>query len=214
MKIKYTLLAIVITFSLFGFSQKLEKKVTITIMVKDSLDKAVHNAIVFLDDVKNRKTTNKKGELKIKVKELPTSISAYSENEGFESIVFKENNKVTITFTKESLTKGDYIELLTLDRQKKVRKTKHDQYFATIYDYLRAKAPMLKISSDNQIRIRGYDISFNGSSEPLFIVNGSPTSVISSLVPSNIKSVSVLKDSSAASYGVRGANGVIIITTN
>ena len=212
MRLKYTLLAIAITFSFFGFTQKLDKKVTITIMVKDSLNNAVSDAIVFLDDVKNRKTTNKNGELKLKVKELPTNISAYSENEGFETIAFNEDYKVLITFNKESLTKGKYLELLALDR-KKIKNTKEEQYFANIYDYLRVKAPMLKISSDNQIRVRGYDTSFNGSSEPLFIVNGSPTSAISDIVPSNIKNVSILKDGLAAAYGVRGANGVIIITT-
>lgn len=214
MKLKYTLLAIAITFSFIGFAQKLDNKITITIVVKDSLENAVPNAIVFLEDVKNKKTTNNKGVLKLKLKEIPVNISAYSENEGFETIKFKEfdeGDDFVIKFNRESLTKGRYIELLAFND--KIEKKKSEQYFTNIYDYLRVKAPMLKISGDNQIRVRGYNSSFNGSSEPLFIVNGSPTSSISSIVPSNIKNVSILKDSLAASYGVRGAHGVILITT-
>ncbi|WP_282031271.1 TonB-dependent receptor plug domain-containing protein [Winogradskyella eximia] len=208
MKVKHTLFLIALVFSFFGFTQKK----TITITVKDSLEHPVSNAIIFLDDVKNKKTTNSKGKIKIKIKDLPDYISAYSELEGFETIEFDESLDITIVFNSSSLTKGKYVELLAAEKTRK-KKEKPEQYFSNIYDYLRAKAPMLKIDGNNEIRVRGYDISFHGSSEPLFIVNGSPTSAISDIVPSNIKSVSILKDGLAASYGVRGANGVIIIIT-
>lgn len=63
-----------------------------------------------------------------------------------------------------------------------------------------------------KIRIRGY--SSNGNSDPLYIVDGLRTNSISSLEPSNIASMEVLKDgASAAIYGAEGGNGVILITT-
>ena len=64
------------------------------------------------------------------------------------------------------------------------------------------------------IRIRGIG-SMNASSAPLYIVDGAPyDSDISSLNPSDIESMTVLKDAAASAiYGARGANGVIIITT-
>ncbi|MGJ8548857.1 TonB-dependent receptor plug domain-containing protein [Winogradskyella wichelsiae] len=213
MKLKYTLFLAAFTFSLIGFTQKKTKKVAITVMVKDSLGNAVSDAIIFLDDDKNRKTTNRKGLLKIKASEYPINISAYSEKEGFQTTEFNVSEDVVITFNSNSLIKGKYLELLAMEGKKKTRK-KEEQYFTNIFDYLRVKQPMLKISSDNQIRVRGYDTSFNGSSEPLFIVNGSPTSAISDIVPSSIKNVTILKDGLAASYGFRGANGVIIINYN
>lgn len=67
---------------------------------------------------------------------------------------------------------------------------------------------------DSKIRIRGIG-SINGSSEPLIILDGVPFSGDLSAINNNdIESVNVLKDAaSAALYGARGANGVVIITT-
>ncbi|MDR1653166.1 MAG: TonB-dependent receptor [Prevotellaceae bacterium] len=63
------------------------------------------------------------------------------------------------------------------------------------------------------IRVRGGG-SITQSNEPLYIVDGFPVSDISSIAPSDIETIDVLKDaSSSAIYGARGANGVIIITT-
>lgn len=63
------------------------------------------------------------------------------------------------------------------------------------------------------IRVRGY--SSNGSSNPLYIVDGLKVSDISYLEPSSIKSMEILKDAaSAAIYGAEAGNGVILITTN
>ena len=64
------------------------------------------------------------------------------------------------------------------------------------------------------IRIRGYG-SINASSAPLYVVDGIPyDGSLSSLNPSDIESMTILKDASAgALYGARGANGVVMITT-
>jgi TonB-dependent starch-binding outer membrane protein SusC len=66
-----------------------------------------------------------------------------------------------------------------------------------------------------QIRIRGTR-SLNASNDPLVVLDGIPfAGSISDIDPNNIKSINILKDASAtAIYGSRGANGVILITTN
>ena len=68
--------------------------------------------------------------------------------------------------------------------------------------------------SSPSIRIRGYG-SINASSSPLYVVDGIPyDGNLSSLNPSDIESMTILKDASAgALYGARGANGVVMITT-
>lgn len=67
--------------------------------------------------------------------------------------------------------------------------------------------------ADQVIRVRGA-ASINASSDPLYVVDGVPMTTISSLNPSDIQSIEVLKDAaSAAIYGSRGSNGVVIITT-
>jgi len=68
--------------------------------------------------------------------------------------------------------------------------------------------------SDPSIRIRGIG-TVNGSSSPLYIIDGVPfDGNVSDLNPADIESMSVLKDAaSAALYGNRASNGVILITT-
>ncbi|HEX3008903.1 MAG TPA: TonB-dependent receptor [Bacteroidales bacterium] len=63
------------------------------------------------------------------------------------------------------------------------------------------------------VRIRGIgSISFN--SDPLYVIDGVPVGSLNNFDVKDIESVSVLKDaSSAAIYGSRAANGVVIITT-
>lgn len=63
------------------------------------------------------------------------------------------------------------------------------------------------------VRVRG-TTSFNGSNEPLYVVDGVPVDNISFLSPTDIANMQILKDaSSAAIYGSRAANGVVLITT-
>ena len=80
-----------------------------------------------------------------------------------------------------------------------------------MYDYLRGRVAGVEVSPNNSIRIRGTN-SINSSTEPLIIVDGSEAD-LNSVSPYDVYSVSVLKDASSSIYGVRGANGVILITT-
>lgn len=64
-----------------------------------------------------------------------------------------------------------------------------------------------------KIRVRGGG-SITQDNSPLYIVDGFPVEDISDIAPSDIESISVLKDASTtAIYGARGANGVILVTT-
>ena len=66
--------------------------------------------------------------------------------------------------------------------------------------------------SSPTIRVRGY--SSNGSSDPLYVVDGLRVADIGSIDPNNIASMEVLKDAaSAAIYGAEAGNGVLLITT-
>jgi TonB-linked SusC/RagA family outer membrane protein len=72
-----------------------------------------------------------------------------------------------------------------------------------------------KPGADMQIRIRGTR-SLSGDNDPLVVLDGIPfAGTIGDINPNDIKNVDILKDASATSiYGSRGANGVIIVTTN
>lgn len=67
-------------------------------------------------------------------------------------------------------------------------------------------------SNQGTIRIRG--IGTWGNATPLVVIDGVPGGNLNILNPSDIESISVLKDAASSSiYGVRGANGVILVTT-
>lgn len=95
-----------------------------------------------------------------------------------------------------------------------------DQNFSPL-DNLRGKASGVNIFSNssqpgayaNRVVIRGVN-TINSSSNPLYVVDGVVMEDFQLLNPNDIESIEVLKDaSSAAIYGARGANGVILVTT-
>ncbi|HVF40933.1 MAG TPA: SusC/RagA family TonB-linked outer membrane protein, partial [Gemmatimonadaceae bacterium] len=111
---------------------------------------------------------------------------------------------------------------------------------ATVDQMLQGTSPGVQVTTASSepggaisIRIRGAS-SITGNSEPLYVIDGfpiendiegssvgnagrertTPPNPLVTLNPSDIESISILKDASAtAIYGARGANGVVIITT-
>ncbi|KAA6300314.1 MAG: TonB-dependent receptor SusC, partial [Candidatus Ordinivivax streblomastigis] len=64
------------------------------------------------------------------------------------------------------------------------------------------------------IRIRGINSTDEGTNDPLYVVDGRIMSNIGGIDPNDIESIEVLKDAaSAAIYGVRAGNGVVLIST-
>ena len=86
------------------------------------------------------------------------------------------------------------------------------QGYRDIYEYLEGRVAGVEVTYDKRIIVRGVN-TVNGSTDPLILVDGQEWQDISALNPNDIKSIDVLKGSATAIYGVRGANGVILITT-
>lgn len=96
-----------------------------------------------------------------------------------------------------------------------------DLSYSGVADALKGKLAGVQITNTSgqvgdapDISIRGLS-SITASSSPLIVVDGFPIDdALEFINPSSIKSIEVLKDaSSAALYGSRGANGVILVTT-
>lgn len=93
--------------------------------------------------------------------------------------------------------------------------------YTSLAQYLMGRVAGVQVSRDPsspngyQILIRGVNsLFFQG--EPLFVLDGMPVPAETALTmidPQDIASVDVIKDGTAAIYGSRGANGVILITT-
>ena len=89
-------------------------------------------------------------------------------------------------------------------------KVEYGSSFSTIYEYLEGRVAGL-IVDGNKLYIRNEPGS---NKEALIVVDGVEMNDISGLSPDQVERVDVLKDASAASiYGIRGANGVVVITT-
>ena len=88
-----------------------------------------------------------------------------------------------------------------------------------VFDALQGQAAGVQINTEPRpgggasIRIRGTS-TIQGGVDPLYVVDGAPVDNIDGINPNDIQSMEILKDAaSAAIYGSRSANGVIIITT-
>lgn len=86
--------------------------------------------------------------------------------------------------------------------------------YTNMYDLIRGRFSGVQVSPGGEIIIRGVS-SINLSSAALIVVDGVAVdnSMLNNLSPTNVRSINIIKDGSAAIYGARGANGVVIIET-
>ena len=91
-------------------------------------------------------------------------------------------------------------------------KPDENEFYTNMYEYLRGKVAGVEVRPDNSIFIRGHN-SMYSSMDPLILVDGTEITDLSVINPMDVYSIDVLKDASSAIYGMKGANGVILITT-
>jgi TonB-linked SusC/RagA family outer membrane protein len=115
-----------------------------------------------------------------------------------------------------TMKKGDVTGALSVVTSKEFESRPTTQ----LGDALEGKIAGVQISKPSGQPQAGYNIRIRGistitaGSEPLYIVDGVPTTSINEIDPTDIESISILKDaSSAAIYGASGSNGVVLITT-
>lgn len=175
-------------------------------------------------------TTDDRGRFSIEVPS-PTSVLVYS-NVGYleYSEVVGDNKQVNIRL-REKLSDLDEVVVIGYGTQKKrdvtgaissiSAKAIEERQPVSVYDALLGAAPGVRVMSasgapgeEASITIRGLSTLSDAGVRPLYIVDGVPVKSISSINPKDIQSMEILKDAaSAAIYGSRSANGVIIITT-
>jgi TonB-dependent starch-binding outer membrane protein SusC len=223
-RIIFCLILAMISFNISS-GQKAGKKVTITGHVVDGTQAYVANAIVMIDGKKTDTFTNAKGYFKIKVTPGSSTIGILTTNGILEEPL---DGRKTINFTFQGSVAaqpgvktdpGDETVDIGYGSVKKKSMTgsvskidgtnpKYASY-RSIYDMLRGEVPGVQVSGTS-IRIQGAS-SLMLSTEPLFVVDGMVVNSIADIQPYTVKSIEILKGSSAAIYGSRGANGVILI---
>lgn len=87
-------------------------------------------------------------------------------------------------------------------------------HYNNLLELIRGRFGGVQVNPNGEIIIRGVN-SINLSSSALIVVDGVvvDNGMINNISPSNVKSINIIKDGSAAIYGSRGANGVVIIET-
>jgi TonB-dependent SusC/RagA subfamily outer membrane receptor len=226
-KILFGILLFIVPITI-SLGQKSNKKVTITGVVLDANQKPVSGAIILIDNERTEIQTNKKGAYKIKVKPSASTISAFTLMNGLSEA--RIEGKTTINFTLKAAPSAvsQPAQISTDDEvvnvgygaiKKKNLTTEVGKIDATknrfasyqnIFEMIRGELAGVQVNGSN-IVIRGPS-SINLSLGPLFVVDGVVVTSISDISPRTVKSIEVLKGASAAVYGSRGANGVILIS--
>lgn len=228
MKTSYLLFLIFVLFlSLPVTGQKAPKKITLSGIVTDSNQKPVSGALILIDNQKTNTITDEKGAYKIRVSAKAMILSVFSVNSGAKETPIDGRTEINFTLNSSQSASGtalnDPSDNETLDvgygtmKKKDISTSvakidgtniKYSSY-QNIYDLIRGEIPGVQVSG-NRIIIQGIS-SFNLTSDPLLVVDGSVVNSIDDISPRIVKSVGVLKGPAASIYGSRGSNGVILI---
>lgn len=204
-KTLFLLVAIIFSANTYSQKKKSNENIKLTILVKDSKNNPVPGAVILLDDIKQKRIANKAGFFKIKLKNAPKVITAFSPLIGVKKVKYTGKNSIII-----NLANDNDNFLSDSNNEKMVDPIQ----FRDIYDYLRGKVAGLNVSTTNTIRIRGAS-SWGGGKAPLLVLNGMQidNDTFGDIVPTTIRSIKVLKGPETSIYGLRGANGVIEVYT-
>ena len=193
-----------------------DKIITITGKVLDQNKLPIAGAVFYLDNVKTSYTTRSDGSYKIKVSSSARQLVVRSSEHGSGESLIDGQSKINFTLpgpgNNSVLTPADAVkrdELPDYNKPARQRASKMNTY-NDIYQMIRSEVSGVVVSGRSIQIQQGH--SFFGSGTPLFVVNGAIVPNIDFVSPLEVKSIAVLKGSSAAIYGVRGANGVISIT--
>lgn len=221
-----SLMFILCAVSLTGFSQKS----SVSGQVKDDLDFTVPGVTVYEKGTSNGTTTDMDGNYAIELDNPNEAVIVFSFM-GFETqemaVAGRSSINITLapsvsaldevvvvgygTSTKKELTgatakvTGDNIQKLNIPRM--------DQAIQGQVSGVAINTNSGSPGGSSSIRIRG--LSTFGDNDPLILVDGVvyDSEGLNALNPSDIETINILKDATAGIYGVRAANGVIIIET-
>ena len=191
--------------------------------VKNSKNEPVIGATVFLDTLKTNVLTNGRGYFQVEVPKEVKKVYILSEEYGILAVNYSGEKSLNFMYLINDRTAEIENELIDMGYGKVLNKnttgsTSQIEYkdptrnpgFANIYEMISGRIPGVQVVGGNKIIIRGLK-TLTSDSDPLFVVDGTVRNNIDDIPPNQVKSISVLKDASAAVYGSRGANGVILI---
>ena len=209
------------------FSVTMSAQVTGTVL-EASTDYPIIGASVFEVGTTNGVITDFDGNFELKVKEGAKLQISYV---GFKSITVTAKKGMVVKMEEDSYALQEVVAIGYGSQTKKeitgsVSSVKAEDFnqgvASNAMGLIQGKVAGLTIMKNGgddpaqnnyQVQLRGVG-SLSGSASPLYVIDGVPGGDLSSVLPSDIESIDVLKDGSAAAiYGTRANAGVILITT-
>ncbi|PWD98529.1 SusC/RagA family TonB-linked outer membrane protein [Marinilabilia rubra] len=223
---KTLLLVYFLMISVFLFGQE---EITVRGTVTDSENMGIPGASIVIEGTSQGTITDMDGNYNISVPSDATLVFSFV---GMETVTVPVDgrNVIDVNMTSsmvdlEEVVVVGYGEIKAKDLTSSITTVKSEELVKTpagqTMQALQGKVAGMQVVSagapgaEPTVRIRGIG-SYPGSSnsQPLYVVDGMYFDNIDFLNPSDIESLSVLKDASASAiYGVRAANGVVLITT-
>lgn len=215
----------------------------ITGTVVDESGEAVIGANVLLQGTSQGTITNMNGRFELNVSDLPVTLEISYIGFVRQSVKVSSAKPVVVTLKSDNQVMEEVVvtgygtfkksafagsaSAVKADKLKDIPSVSFQDLLQGNAAGVQFSAPSGQPGSASSINIRGMG-SFNASNTPLYVIDGVPVmsgsidatgsdsglDVMSTLNPSDIENISIIKDAAAASlYGSRAANGVILITT-
>jgi TonB-linked SusC/RagA family outer membrane protein len=215
---------------LCGLTAHAQNKIHVTGIIKDDKGVAASNASVTVKGTRTGVSTDANGAFAIDVPSQKSVLVISYLGFTTQELAVGNQSSITVNLALATGTLNDVV-VVGYGTQKKVTVT---GAVATVKGSDLVKSPATNLSNSIAGRLPGV-VAMNGSGEPgydgstilirgtntlgnnaaLIVIDGVParSGGLDRLNPNDIESMSVLKDASAAIYGARAANGVILITT-
>ncbi|MBO9634480.1 MAG: SusC/RagA family TonB-linked outer membrane protein [Chitinophagaceae bacterium] len=199
--------------------------ITVSGSITDSSGNPLPGATVAIKGKNSRTTTDQQGAFNIEALPGETLIISYV---GFETVtLLVKNDMSNITVAMKPARKLEEEVVVSTGYQRLPRERSAGSFGVmnqaaiekrsnlNILSYLEGQVPGLLTAADGSITIRGQSTMVSSNKDPLIVVDGFPIERSVQTINSNdVESITILKDASAASiWGVRAANGVIVIQT-
>lgn len=207
---------------LFLSSQAFAQAVTLTGTVTDDKGVPVPGASIVVKGTTTGTISNGDGKYSIKASSGQTlvfTVVGYTSQE----VLITDQKTISVKLAEKANTMNEVV-VVGYGTQKKVSLTSAVSSITSkdivttknenVQNMLTGKVAGLRVvqnSSEPGSFNNGFDI--RGMGDPLIVIDGIPRDNITRLDPNDIESISVLKDGAAAVYGVRAANGVVLVTT-
>lgn len=219
MGLKQVLIFLIIAgFCNLSVGQESNKEIIITGTVRDENQNPVKGAAVFIDRERTGSVTDHNGQYTVKASPYAREIMVFNLSYGASAELINRRDSIDMSLPRRKV--NDIYVNIGYGTVKRGQATSQvgqidgqKQEFASysnIFDMIRGRLPGVEVTG-NSVKISGSS-SLNVSTEPLFVVNGIIVNSVEHIAPHDVSRIEVLKGPAASVYGIKGSNGVILIT--